>query len=414
MKCESEQTFHCPGERQPISRAVHLARLAEFYHACRDCPQRDETSLLSARRAEQLSQVIRRRGRTSLFDNEGLAGIELNEITPEVARRAAIAWGATLLESGGADASHTVLLARDSRSVTAELVEAAAEGLKRLGRDVLEAGNVTAPALVALLAEQQAAGALMLGNATDRAASVTLRFWNAAGRPLSAGHGLDAVCAEFDFPSRRRARRFGAAQRIAEPASYVAQLAKSYHALRSLRIGLFTESRAARSLLNRLTEPVDCRFVAPDRDDADAPSKLEDWHASVWVDGDGETCRVWDETGQAVSPRAFFLLLARRILSMNAGATLLVEQEAEEDLDAAIERLGGRAIRSDSKRETMFTAMQRHGAVIGGGATGRFWFPTPLPCPDALEAITALVCELSLSDRRLSQHVTDAMLTRLP
>jgi len=31
-------TYLCPGEAAPISRAVHLARLAAFYPRCRDCP----------------------------------------------------------------------------------------------------------------------------------------------------------------------------------------------------------------------------------------------------------------------------------------------------------------------------------------------------------------------------------------
>ena len=49
--------YRCPGQQHPISRAVHLGRLAAFYPACRQCSHRDDTGTLSPRQVEQLQEV---------------------------------------------------------------------------------------------------------------------------------------------------------------------------------------------------------------------------------------------------------------------------------------------------------------------------------------------------------------------
>ena len=57
---QPETPFQCPGESHPISRAVHLARLAGFYPACLNCPSRDDVSLVSERKSRQFEEVRRR------------------------------------------------------------------------------------------------------------------------------------------------------------------------------------------------------------------------------------------------------------------------------------------------------------------------------------------------------------------
>jgi phosphomannomutase len=65
------ETYCCPGQQHPISRAVHLGRLSAFYPGCRQCPHRDDTGTLSAKQVEQLSAVAQRVRPPSLFHEEG-------------------------------------------------------------------------------------------------------------------------------------------------------------------------------------------------------------------------------------------------------------------------------------------------------------------------------------------------------
>ena len=66
-----------------------------------------------------------------------------------------------------------------------------------------------------------------------------------------------------------------------------------------------------------------------------------------------------------------------------------------------IESLGGRPCRSSRPaRADMAAAMCQHGAIFGGGPSGRFWTPAgDIPLPDALRTLTLLLVLLSRDDR---------------
>src|SRR3990172_11095826 len=94
----SHLAFHCPGDPASVTRAVHLARLAAFYPACCGCPHRADTAVFSPKRAKQLAEVHDHSHSPALFDDEGLSGTLLDELTPDVVRRAAVAFGLWLRE----------------------------------------------------------------------------------------------------------------------------------------------------------------------------------------------------------------------------------------------------------------------------------------------------------------------------
>ena len=57
---------------------------------------------------------------------------------------------------------------------------------------------------------------------------------------------------------------------------------------------------------------------------------------------------------------------------------------------------------SGARRAEMSAAMREHGALLGGGPSGRFWHgETGLPLPDALMTVTRLLMLLSRSDEPL-------------
>jgi phosphomannomutase len=102
------------------------------------------------------------------------------------------------------------------------------------------------------------------------------------------------------------------------------------------------------------------------------------------------------------------LLLAQTVCRQRPEATLVLEREVQGELDSALTRLGGRTIYSDSTRQAMCEAMHAHGAVLGGGPSGRFWFSGSPAAPDVLLTLSLLLTILSESDRPLSD-VLDAV-----
>ena len=64
---------------------------------------------------------------------------------------------------------------------------------------------------------------------------------------------------------------------------------------------------------------------------------------------------------------------------------------------------GVSVVLSGARRAEMSAAMRQHGALLGGGPSGRFWHgETGLPLPDALMTVTRLLMLLSRSDEPFS------------
>src|SRR5438128_1351669 len=126
-----ETVYQCPGESYEIDRSVHLGRLASFYPACGGCAHRGDKALLSARRIKLLDDLHCRAGQENpLFHREGISGVYLNEIGPEIARRIGQALGAVIIASWPDDDAPRVFVATDGRAWTAELAAVAADGLR--------------------------------------------------------------------------------------------------------------------------------------------------------------------------------------------------------------------------------------------------------------------------------------------
>ncbi|HAW26943.1 MAG TPA: hypothetical protein DCY03_02320, partial [Planctomycetaceae bacterium] len=96
----SEVFFQCPGEDYPISKAIHLSRLAAFYPKCRECPHKGHTGNLSPEIIERLKQTQRSRASEQHpYTTEGVRGVYLNQINRTQAAQIAGAFSTILWEA---------------------------------------------------------------------------------------------------------------------------------------------------------------------------------------------------------------------------------------------------------------------------------------------------------------------------
>src|SRR5690606_32463134 len=117
----ARQSFLCPGESHPIDRAIHLARLAAYYPACRECSARHETDGLTALQLRARSEVERQPARGWVWGAEGLTGSTRGELDHGAVARFATALATQLWEQEPRSRP-TVLVGSDGRWVTADLV----------------------------------------------------------------------------------------------------------------------------------------------------------------------------------------------------------------------------------------------------------------------------------------------------
>jgi phosphomannomutase len=338
-----------------------------------------------------------------LFDEDGAVGLLGEGLDARTARRVASAF-ATMLVERAEHAPPTVIVAGDGRPASAELVAAASDGLRWAGCQAIETPSATSASLLFTQRHYQADGALLVGNAAGTPRTGSLRCFGRGGRPMTIGpsaedESISAGKQHYEGGPQRQNRRYGPWRRGSAETEYLASLAGRFHALRPLKFRWESSCAPAARYLKRLLANVACRPIGPSEESLLPPSSC---HFGIWIDGDGERCRVSDEAGRPLESYTVLLLLATFLID-SPGAAVVVEQDAPDSVVQRLERIGAAVIRAAASRSAMHRAMSEHEAQLGGGPSGRFWFRAPTIVPDALHALALLLTILSQSDRPLSE-----------
>lgn len=418
----SNKLYRCPGETCDIDRAVHLARLAAYYPACRQCEHRHDTGPLSPREIKRLGELDGRVP-SALLVCEGLAGVVHNELLPGDVRRFAAAFGSCLLnEERTTDRAPQVILAGDGRALTAELVAAAGEGLRMSGCAVIDIGAATSGLLAWAVRERRAAGGLLIGNEPGEPHTASVKLWGAGARPWSLGGSAEPLRSMLLSPLARPTRHAGPIERFQAEEGYLQSLRPLYHGLRPLRIVLDTRSLALVKQLESLLATSACHVIRPQPPGQGEPQtgvraaatflerrlvmlsrqvRRDQADFGLWIDGDGEICHLVDETGRLIAPTR---LLATLLVPLGTSSAAIAVVEQGVDLETIRQAIPQPVtlIESRATREAMFLAMQASGAAIGGGASGRYWFNHGAPQADALLTLSLVLSLLSQTDRELS------------
>jgi phosphomannomutase/phosphoglucomutase len=399
----------------PVSRAVHLARLASFYPKCRECLHGDDTGTHASRLVRLLVQTRSRSRAPSLFTDDGVRGVYLNTLTASQTRELAAAFALALPsdDSGQPGVCDDLIVAGDGRPLTSELVAAACEGVRWTNRRVIDLGAATAPSVVWAVDHLRAAGGLLIGNTGEGRQTIHIKFWGRDGRPFSTASELGRMRSMYEANVDRPSRSYGQLGRFRADESYLAGLQDHFHALRPLRFVLDTGCRPVMDYLQSLSYESACDVVQDQLIGSPAAThrglaervRRSGAHFGIWIDGDGEACRLIDERGRDVRHDQWLWLTVQHWLELGAGPVFVFEHGVNATVAGWITAQGGRVHFSDPGRAAMYDLMREHLATAGGGPSGRLWFGGASPAPDALRALALLLTILSRSDRRLSEAV---------
>ena len=376
------EEYCCPGESHPISRALHLGRLARFYPPCRRCRHRSDTGSLSARQLQRFRQSERCAPPCPAVGSEATTGVIWNQVTPALVHSLATAFGLWLRERCPADAPPSVLVAADGRAIATEFVAAVGEGLRWTGCHCVDTGSATAPTTAAAVSQLNCDGGILVGNPTGRTATAGIRLWGSGGVPLSSPGSLDAVRdLQANRPSRP-ARRYGSAKRLSVAGMYLESLREHYHALRPLRFAIRCTTPAMLWLVDDLIGRTACQSIvctghALGRTVIDAGA-----HFGVNLEEDGERCRVVDEQRRDVEPLRIAALVAHELAA---------------DLPCRI--------LDTASREETYQHLRVSPMAMAADHEGRFWYRRGENhwAPDGLITLSLLLRHLSRSDRPLSE-----------
>jgi hypothetical protein len=322
----SETVYRCPGESYTISRVVHLARLAGYYAPCRDCPRREDTVGLSARQVRRVTEAHKRVDFPLRPGPAGIGNMPINDLSPPAARAVAIEFTAQLQSSRHAPRAvrpklqaseesssapqgelntdsrrHVpIVFACDGRLSTAAIVAAVVDGIRWTGCEAIDLGPASAPCTARAIKELAAAGGIYLGNPSDAAHTVGMKFW-AGGRRIGFNPTLfegDQKPAAFDRP----VRAFGPLRRWDAAEGYLNALRSAYHALRPLKFVLQCSCEPVSNYLNDLLQNVACRVIPSDPGSEFSPQvSAAKAHFGIEITDDGERAEVFDEQGRGVA-----------------------------------------------------------------------------------------------------------------
>jgi len=247
--------FVCPGQLQPVSAAVHRARLSSGWSVCDECDWRLHTEGLSERSAAQ-ALSIRQHRVTGIERTEfGVRGLWLNALTPaavrtlaqilclslvnsrQLQRESAVQLAADRTAGSAATAlpvewaaAPELLMGFDSRGFSAEVFAAVVTAIRELGVDVLDAGRSTSASLQEVLrCYPRLAGALFVTGAGAAAG------WSGLDATDVAGDGVQVVWRDFGVVLRSAAADSGQLPAAAAPMRLSLELPESGTGGRPLR-----------------------------------------------------------------------------------------------------------------------------------------------------------------------------------
>ena len=309
------------------------------------------------------------------------------ELTPDAARLIGRAYATHLRRAGGAA---TIVVGRDNRPSSEELLRGFVEGARASGVDVVGIGLSPSPLLYFAAARWGMAGGCNVTGSHGGPEVNGLKLLESEGIPLSASaiQGLRALIEAGDFEQGAGAFE----ERDALP-EYVAYLGERFALRRPMTVvadaGHGVTAIAGPATLERAGCEVVGLNLEPDAGGSDAPAdpqlaaSMEGLRQAVvaqgadlgvaW-DGDGDRLGIVDEGGRRHDPDAILTLLVWDLLSRHPGARVLVDVKVSLATIRAIEAHGGRPVFGPTGHSPAKRLMREAGILLGGEASSHFYF----------------------------------------
>ncbi|MDA0835163.1 MAG: hypothetical protein O2955_11830 [Planctomycetota bacterium] len=435
--------YRCPGEEHPITRSIHLARLAAFFPKCRDCEHRGETGQLPTQAVTQFESTRHRIERPSVFNAEGVRGVYLNELTCEKVGRIAGAFASVLWDdiprhgqSNQDPFFHpppfqpesyrrgpSIVVSLDNRPSSPEVARAVAASLRRMGCQVIDVGLATTPCFWFAVHHLDAAGGILITGAGEDPSWTGFEFVGRGAVPLSAGHGLEQIERRYREGYSRPTRQSFPQRSFEAWMPYLTGLWKHFHALRPLRVCCATPNELVRQSLEQLFEKLPCRLMwvpisrrrrqlgaisDPDTKIVGQAVRDKDADFGVLIDEDGQQIAFWNEQGLPVADEIVMRLLATFMLRDFPHLEVALESPGWAGLETQLASLHVRSHHAGTTRADMTNALSDPGTICGGGPSHRYWFREAYPTCDAILALAKMLQLLSLRDTKFSELMNPA------
>jgi phosphomannomutase len=351
------------------------------------------------------------------YDVRGKVG---SELTPEVSRKIGRAFGQWLPETG------IVAVGRDMRPDSLELAEALIEGLRMQGRDVWDIGEVTSDMIYFAVGSNKLAGGVMITASHNPGQDNGIKFCREEAKPVGKETGL------FDVRDLALADKFTASAKegsltekdsVEDWVQHVLTFINT-DKLKPLKVAIDAGNGMAGKIVpelepyipfeieemyfdldgnfpNHIANPLEPKNLV----DIQAAIKKYGSDVGVAFDGDGDRAVLLDENGTPLTGTVLTALLAEYFLKLHPGATILCNAICGRAATEAIEKAGGKAVRTRVGHSFVKGDMRIHNAVFAGEHSGHYYFKDNYMADSGLIAAVIALYILSLSGKKLSELI---------
>lgn len=332
------------------------------------------------------------------YDIRGVVG---RDLTPDIAHSIGRAFAQTL------DAGR-VVLGRDCRASSADLMQTTAEGLMAAGAEVLDLGLCGTEEVYHATSHFNADGGIEITASHNPADYNGMKFVGKGSTPLDPATQLAAIrslAASGQFRPAQPGRMHPA---TGARAAYVAHVLGmiSFAAVKPLTILVNAGNGAAGPTFDALAAAMpqsSLRFVrinhTPDgqfpngvpnpqlvQNQAMTATAVVAAGADMGVawDGDFDRCFFFDHTGAFVPGEYIVGLLAQAFLVREPGAAIVYEPRVVWNSEDIIAKGAGRAVLSRTGHSHMKRALRTHGAVYGGEMSAHHYFRDFMCCDSGM------------------------------
>lgn len=312
----------------------------------------------------------------------------------------------------------TVVVGFDERSSSPDIVVGIAQGLRRMGCDVVDLGQISNPCFRYAIHHLNSAGGIYV---TGSGYDPCWTGMNVAGR--GALPWLEqSILEQFESRAKskvvRPTRTAGTQRPFHATVPYEAGLSEFFHALRPLNIVCGTSCRLLRRTLESLFARLPCGLTMeqlpvrrrdlndprdPDVRRVAANVVANKKHLGLIIDDDGERCAFLTEEGRLLSPAQTTTLLINLELRDHPSVMIVTDQP----LLAALGNWPS-SRRSKVQKQTIApsklpASMAPAEATLGCSSDHRYWFRGAYPMCDGILTLGHVLQSLSLSDASMSE-----------
>ncbi|NLZ30742.1 MAG: phosphomannomutase/phosphoglucomutase, partial [Methanomicrobiales archaeon] len=285
-----------------------------------------------------------------------------------------------------------IVVGRDMRLSSAALAGAFAEGAALAGADVADAGEVSTPLLNYAIGRGGFDGGAMVTASHLPGGMNGLKLSRKDAVPLSGDRGLPLL--EAMVGEAEQGPVAGLHYTVDMLDAYVGKVAGFIRAQRPLTIAVDAGNGMAGPEISPLFARAPAWDLVPMYLEPDGtfphhhanpldPATTRDLQARVVAegadfgaafDGDADRCGFVDERGERVRQDLVTGLIAEFLLEENPGATILYDLRSSRAVVEAIERAGGRGVRSRVGHAFIKARMREEGAIFAGELSGHYYY----------------------------------------